>query len=104
MNGIAGPVPAESGVHNPTQISIATPSTTQRASKLAVSTRSPATCATAANESPVANRRINSPSPGHELGNVEKSLCTPQYETGIHLRDNPQKGEPCVTPGPTITR
>jgi hypothetical protein len=27
------------------------------------------------------------------LGNVENSRCTPKYETGIQVRDNPQKGE-----------
>src|ERR1700730_18436206 len=89
---------AANGVHRPIQISTATPPTTQRAYRLPVPASCPATCAAVTNERPAANRRINNPSPGHELGNVEKSLCTPQYETGVQLRDNPQKGEPHVIP------
>ena len=46
----------------------------------------------------MAKRRINSPSPGHELGNVEKSLCTSQYGARVHVRENPQKGESRLTP------
>src|SRR5271170_1776834 len=104
MTCIAAPVTAAIGVHSPIQINTAAAQTMQRASELAVSGRSPAICATATNESPAANRSIKSPSPGHELGNVEKSLCTPYYETGVQLRDNPQKGEPCITPKPTMAR
>src|ERR1700760_3236629 len=84
---------AASGVHSPIQSKTAVPPSNQRPSETAVSGRSVATWAALASESPAANRRTSSPSPGQELGNVENNLCTSKYGTGVELRGNPQKGE-----------
>ena len=88
---------AASGVHNPTQINIAVTAGKQRVNKLSASENPVAVWATPVNERATANRSIKSPRPGHELGNVENSLCTPKYEAGVRLRDNPQKSEARLT-------